>query len=377
MRLLLSALLCFSLAVSLGLRSYNVPTVKLDFYYESLCHGCSEKINTEIYTIFQDKELFSITDISLVAYGNARVITRDPPTFECQHGEKECYGNMVELCAMEHYPNNFFLFVDCLEMKFVFDDESVMTCAAKYGLRGEDILKCSKGTEGPQLHLVAADKTPKHQYVPWIVINGEHVDADENIVSVICEVYTGPKPSICVGDKRMNVDIFYETHCPDCNEFFKTDVQYTKDSGLISMLKYHYYPFGNGKILTRDPPTFKCQHGEKECYGNMVDNCAIAHVASEGEVLDYLLCMENSKDYTDHGIHECSHEFFDPIMKCVRSDEGPYLMLKTADATPADHKYVPWILVDGELVPEGDSFLKKICKKYKGVVLLACRKYLE
>ena len=40
---------------------------------------------------------------------------------------------------------------------------------------------------------------PPHKWVPWVTINGEHNEEDEdailaNMVSKVCQVYKGPRP---------------------------------------------------------------------------------------------------------------------------------------------------------------------------------------
>ena len=67
----------------------------------------------------------AITDIELVPYGNAQVITRYPPSFKCQHGEDECYGNIVELCAIKNNPEKWWKFIRCEETIPVFTDNDI------------------------------------------------------------------------------------------------------------------------------------------------------------------------------------------------------------------------------------------------------------
>ena len=140
----------------------------------------------------------AITDLELVPYGNAKVLTRDPPTFKCQHGDKECYGNYVELCSQEHYPEKWWPFILCQETSVDFSDEGVEKCAAAAGMDAEVILSCAKGTEGPALHLIAADKTPAdHKWVPWVVVDGKVMGDSDDFFQMICDAYQGEKPASC------------------------------------------------------------------------------------------------------------------------------------------------------------------------------------
>ena len=174
--------------------------MKASLYYESYCGGCEYFITNELNTFHGLADMMAITDLKLVPYGNAHVLTRDPPTFQCQHGEKECYGNFVQLCAMEHNKENYWDFLIAIDEAADYSDESVKKVAGETGLDGAAILECAKGTEGPLLHLKAADKTPNHEYVPWLVINGKHIEHEKiqtTFVKEICDAYKGDKPAIC------------------------------------------------------------------------------------------------------------------------------------------------------------------------------------
>lgn len=47
--------------------------------------------------------------------------------------------------------------------------------------------------------------------------------------------------------------------------------------GIIS---WRMVPYGNARI-SADNKTITCQHGAKECVGNTLENCIIAHNPSE------------------------------------------------------------------------------------------------
>ena len=63
-----------------------------------------------------------------------------------------------------------------------------------------------KGPEGNKLEHAMGVKTesldPAHNYVPWVVINGEHTnelesEAMKDLKGLVCKLYTGQKPSEC------------------------------------------------------------------------------------------------------------------------------------------------------------------------------------
>ena len=171
--------------------------MKAQLYYEVFCPGCSHLILTEISRLRDIGDIWDITDMEFIPYGNAKIITRDPPTFECQHGEEECYGNMVELCAIKHNPDNWWDFILCEEGDPDFSDEGIRKCAKVGYVDGEEILTCSHGTEGPLLHLEAGDNTPEHKYVPWLLVDGKLMGSGDSLKRMICDAYTGEKPAAC------------------------------------------------------------------------------------------------------------------------------------------------------------------------------------
>ena len=52
-------------------------------------------------------------------------------------------------------------------------------CASEAGLDWDVIKACATGSEGNDLMHSIAEATPDHTYVPWVVINGETVPADD------------------------------------------------------------------------------------------------------------------------------------------------------------------------------------------------------
>ena len=140
----------------------------------------------------------AIVDIDFVPYGNAQIITKDPPTFECQHGEEECYANMVELCALAEDRIKAWNFIYCEEKRLDFTEEGIAQCAETSYMDPVPIWECVQDGRGAQLHYEAALKTPEHSYVPWLVVEGEHIDLNKTTFKkVVCDAYKGEKPAAC------------------------------------------------------------------------------------------------------------------------------------------------------------------------------------
>ena len=348
----------------------------VSLYYEVYCPGCSQVIKTSLKDIMATPDMAAITDLELVPYGNARVITRDPPTFQCQHGDEECYGNWVELCAQKHFPEQAWDFIVCQEDTTDFSDEGIKKCSSAAGIDADVVLECAKGSEGPLLHLEAADKTPTHKYVPWVVVDGKVMGEEDDFLKMVCDAYQGEKPASCKQFQevpKVKATLYYEVYCPGCRQFIKNDLKdFREMEDMMAITDLELVPYGNAHVITRDPPTFECQHGDKECYGNWVELCVQKHFPEQA--WNYIFCQEDTTDFSDEGIKKCSSAAgidADVVLECAKGSEGPLLHLEAADKTPT-HKYVPWVVVDGKVMGEEDDFLKMVCDAYKGEKPASC-----
>ncbi|KAL1332502.1 hypothetical protein HN51_061295 [Arachis hypogaea] len=178
--------------------------VSLELYYESLCPYSANFIVNYLPQIFQDDELASIVDLKLVPWGNAKLSANG--TFTCQHGKYECLLNTVEACAIDAWPqlSKHFPYIYCVE-ELVYQGEyrEWKSCFEKLDLDSKPIDQCYHGDRGKELELQYAAETnklqPPHQYVPWVVVDGEPLYEDyENFLSYICKAYKGNNaPGTC------------------------------------------------------------------------------------------------------------------------------------------------------------------------------------
>lgn len=213
-RFLLLGLICLSPGVSSSLPADSAPKVDLTLYYESLCPDCQLFIRQQLFPTFvKVREIFNLT---LVPYGNAEETKRgDKWVFECQHGPKECEGNLIETCAISLLKNISvsFPFVYCFEKSIERPGDlktAAENCAKTIGIDYAPIDSCVSGPMGNKLEHEMAMKTdalePQHEYVPWVTINGKHTEkiqreAENNLLKLVCEYYTGTKPSACERQK--------------------------------------------------------------------------------------------------------------------------------------------------------------------------------
>ncbi|KAI4368916.1 hypothetical protein MLD38_017418 [Melastoma candidum] len=208
---LLSLVLFLGLASISAVEGNNTDSkVEVAFYYETLCPYCSNFIvnglNTELFT----NGLISIVDLKLIPYGNARLGPN--ATITCQHGPSECLLNTVEACAIDIWPdlNDHFPLIYCIE-ELVHERNYTQweSCFDKLGLDATAVSDCYTGGRGKELELGYAAETnalqPPHQYVPWVVVNGEPLYDDyENFVSYVCKAYSGTSLPEACSNSSMN-----------------------------------------------------------------------------------------------------------------------------------------------------------------------------
>ncbi|XP_029479916.1 gamma-interferon-inducible lysosomal thiol reductase-like [Oncorhynchus nerka] len=181
-------------------------SVQVELYYESLCPACRYFLTSQLlptWTMLQDA-----MSVTLVPYGNAdESFDGKKYQFTCQHGEEECLGNMIETCILNVTGSKAFQIIYCMEAStdVVKAGEKCMELYdpnTKWG----SIMTCVKGDQGNQLMHQNAVKTgalkPTHNYVPWIVINGEHTEelqdkAMSSLFALICSMYKVSKPEAC------------------------------------------------------------------------------------------------------------------------------------------------------------------------------------
>ena len=57
------------------------------------------------------------------------------------------------------------------------------------------------------LALKTSELNPKHDFVPWVTVNGQHTweiqdQASSDLIGLICDTYTGAKPDACQTHKK-------------------------------------------------------------------------------------------------------------------------------------------------------------------------------
>lgn len=67
---------------------------------------------------------------------------------------------------------------------------------ASSGLAWSTVTDCA-AKEDRDVQNQGAVATPKHDYVPWVLVNGALLDNTNLLLQTICKAYTGPAPASC------------------------------------------------------------------------------------------------------------------------------------------------------------------------------------
>ncbi len=155
------------------------------------------------------------------------------------------------------------------------------------------------------------------------------------------------------------ITIYMESLCPYCIELITTSIKefYTKVT-KPNLAYIELIPYGNAKE-TYDSSTnkylFTCQHGDNECYGNLISTCSLNVLGRIEGQLNIICLLENKYSFNrnfDLTLDYClssKPQILQEIKDCVQSDKGNIYQHQMAQKT-GDHLGVPWILVDGFLM---------------------------
>ncbi|CAD8139644.1 unnamed protein product [Paramecium pentaurelia] len=173
------------------------------------------------------------------------------------------------------------------------------------------------------------------------------------------------------------IDIFIESQCPDTVRLFKRMKALLDYEQINQYVEFNFIPFGKGneKLVVNQGYEFNCQHGNKECYGNLIDSCVLEQL-DQIEQLRYLTCIhqerQNNEEQINLSLKRCVQNqecVYERTLKCALSKFGNYLQHKAAKYTLAQNLVeIPWININGQHIPEFDKKfkqnpLKAICEQ--------------
>jgi len=195
--------------------------VKLEIYYETRCPYCTSLFNQSVREIFNDTEFRERVDFHLYPFGNAFMIAKEDisegykfwhpdeiyPKFNCQHGDDECFANMIQACAIDELktPDLYVPMTMCMaayDMGYGIEKTSY-ECGESLGIDMHRIKECATSRTGSDILSAFGEETNRpglnRTHVPYVVINGIHkTQADEgHLITPICAVLEDPKPELC------------------------------------------------------------------------------------------------------------------------------------------------------------------------------------
>ena len=130
-------------------------------------------------------------------------------------------------------------------------------------------------------------------------------------------------------------------------------------------------PYGNAQM---SGDTVSCQHGPDECQGNAIEQCAFS-LYDVYTAFPFYLCMEQAGENMLNEVQDCATSAslsYDKLADCFNNATTVTANQKAAAAaTPADHTYTPWVVVDGTVMT-GNSLLETVCAAYAGDAPAGC-----
>ena len=180
---------------------------KIQVYIESLCPDCINFITNSFKDFYEKVQKPNLADIEFIPFGNAKEVynqTTKKYDFTCQHGDNECYGNLVETCSIQILGRiQSYSTILCIETniaKYQKDfDKTLEFCLSNDQTSLQQVKDCIKSDLGNFYEHQMAQKTDEaHKWVPWVVVNGVHDENVENaIISSLIDFVCGDDKTKC------------------------------------------------------------------------------------------------------------------------------------------------------------------------------------
>ena len=190
--------------ISFSSEQKHVP--KIQVYIESLCPDCYNFIVGSFKDFYEKVKRPNLAQIEFIPYGNAKEEYNTQTKkweFTCQHGEPECYGNLIETCAIQKMGRvNSYSAILCLESnieEYDFDfDKTLEFCFKEDQTTLNEIKNCVSSDMGNLYEHQMAQKTESHFWVPWVVVDGVHdIDVENQILESLIDYVCGDDKSKC------------------------------------------------------------------------------------------------------------------------------------------------------------------------------------
>jgi len=207
--------------------TYHGRKVLVEIYYETLCPSSLDLLNGSFQKAWQDNKLREIMDVRLYPFGNAEMLSENEvskvykashpnakyPVINCQHGEQECLGNLVQACAVKQLKTSDSVgLVLCMASQGTSVDieSSSRDCAKKLDISMKQIMDCVTSSQGHDLITALGSKSLNpvlhRTYVPFVLVDGRHEKAadEDNLLGPLCSAVGSPLPHACEASASIN-----------------------------------------------------------------------------------------------------------------------------------------------------------------------------
>lgn len=176
---------------------------------------------------------------------------------------------------------------------------------------------------------------------------------------------------LSLAQKPPKLQIFVESLCTDTAKWVTFQLK-----SLIDNEHYHQLvgsieiiPYGKVVISTADGVhSYKCQHGDNECYGNKIQNCGIS-ILNKNSFFDLMFCHYEiiyregrfNQDF-EKILSNCidNQNQVNDILDCANSDMGLLLFLEAGKKTSnAGLNFVPFFVINEQTNQEYQDAIYK------------------
>jgi len=181
--------------------------------------------------------------------------------------------------------------------------------------------------------------------------------------------------SQCLFETKVTIGVYYESLCPDSRNFI-TKQLYPTYQKLGQNLDVEFRPFGKASFIANPEGgfNFTCQHGPKECEGNLYQACLLSKTGDADKRMEFVNCFMTSLAATAVEVSaaaqncmaaaDITETTFEEVDKCHSSAEGENLLhdigVETANLDPPLY-FIPWILLDeGWIKADFEAALKDL-----------------
>eukprot|EP00747_Dinoflagellata_sp_TGD_P166282 gnl/TRDRNA2_/TRDRNA2_188843_c0_seq1.p1 gnl/TRDRNA2_/TRDRNA2_188843_c0~~gnl/TRDRNA2_/TRDRNA2_188843_c0_seq1.p1 ORF type:complete len:650 (+),score=112.59 gnl/TRDRNA2_/TRDRNA2_188843_c0_seq1:89-2038(+) len=217
---------------SAALHVADAGKMRLRVMYESQCPYSLmfiqdlEHAVADLFSNSSEAAFNKVADLQMLPYGNAKTVSAGQlsdgyklwhpvvksegihSVFKCQHGESECLGNMIQMCAMtekKHKPTEYLPFLGCMAKNPSWSvEKSSYECAKQYKIDLHRLKDCVFSAYGNQEMTKVGEITNAHEgksYVPYISVNGIHAKSAEQgyLKRILCTglLGLGHMPQAC------------------------------------------------------------------------------------------------------------------------------------------------------------------------------------